>query len=1038
MTQATNIPSALRAAIQEATPNDILLRYASFKHLAETANFGEYDTNIVVLDTETTGVSFRKDELTQIAAARLEKGEITDWYVTFVNPGKPIPDDIVHLTHITDEDVADAPTPEEALAGLVKFAGDAKLVAHNARFDRNFTTKHPAGYPLLENEWIDSLEISRIALPRMKSHRLIDLVKAFEAPVSTHRADDDVVATCALYRILLAAITTIPEPLLTQISTLAPPNEWPFGRIYAYYAEQKRQQRELTELTDEERAIGRTVLPETFSLRRMRSTRVSEAKELQSTKPSRPSTDVVNTSAQVAPTFPTAEEIREAFSPDGLIGKVYGKENLEERTEQTEFALAVRDAFANSENLIAEAGTGIGKSMAYLIPSALTTLQNNTTVGIATKTNALLDQLMYKELPALASALADQGKDLTYTALKGFVHYPCLFKIGRIVDRGAQMRFVANEQLSQAPAIAALLSFIEQTLYDDIDKLLIDYRTLPKPSITTHSAECLRRRCPYFSKECFVFGTRQLAESADIVVTNHALLFRDAAAEGSLLPPIKYWIVDEAHSAEDDARKALSREISVDALSALARGLTGDSVRTNALTNAERAFANAEADSPASTLFFALLSKAKAAANNFAQSTVEFNDASAELLYFDPSKKSSYETFDLWINADLCNSSIFKQLESTARELIESAEKLISPCQELVAFLDDFDHVQAAQRDLAAIALDLKEFAQTATDFFVNRTDRFVYSVTLNRKFKASKTSSSQTAALPFESAAQQPSQQERRLSKPACVFHVEPFAISIDLQETLFENTNSVVFTSATLAVDSAFDTFADSVGLNLQDTPTTNLRPSFDYDSHMRIFVVEDMPEPQAPSYRTELTKLLIDAHIAQGGSMLTLFTNKRDLDACYEPVLEALKEEDLRLVAQRWGKSTKSISDDFREDRSLSMFALKSFWEGFDAPGDTLRGVIIPKLPFGMPSDPLSCERKSRNSNSWSMYDLPKAVVELRQAAGRLIRRADDEGILILADSRLAKKGYGKVFLNSLPSNNITFIKMHELASAILDES
>ena len=142
---------ALQNFISDGTPLAIRARYASLPEAAAQSDYGDLDRNIVVIDTETTGFSLNHDELTQIAAARMERGEITDWFITFVNPGKPIPEDVVHLTDIHDEDVADAPRPEEALAELVAFVGDAKLVAHNAEFDRNFTTKHPSGYPLLGN-----------------------------------------------------------------------------------------------------------------------------------------------------------------------------------------------------------------------------------------------------------------------------------------------------------------------------------------------------------------------------------------------------------------------------------------------------------------------------------------------------------------------------------------------------------------------------------------------------------------------------------------------------------------------------------------------------------------------------------------------------------------------------------------------------------------------------------------------------------------------------------------------------------------------
>ena len=193
--------------------------------------------------------------------------------------------------------------------------------------------------------------------------------------------------------------------------------------------------------------------------------------------------------------YPTAEEIAKAFSQEGLVGNLY--KNYEPRAEQRDMSTSVRDAFASGDNLVVEAGTGVGKSMAYLVPLALTAQRNGITVGVATKTNALLDQLVFKEVPALAKALRvsdPDAKPLTCAPLKGFSHYPCLRKIRSVVDDGAAMKEIQGKELSQAPAMAALLSFIEQTEYDDIDGLKLDYRLLPRKMITTSSQECLRRK----------------------------------------------------------------------------------------------------------------------------------------------------------------------------------------------------------------------------------------------------------------------------------------------------------------------------------------------------------------------------------------------------------------------------------------------------------------------------------------------------------------------------------------------------------------
>lgn len=1013
----------VKESVTDGTPPDILARYESLPQVVQEADFGPYDHDVVVIDTETTGVSPKKDELTQIAAARLERGQITDWYVTFVNPGMPIPDEISHLTHIYDADVADAPSPEEALEGLVAFAGDAKMVAHNAEFDRTFTTKHPAGYPLLENAWVDSLELSRIALPRMKSHRLLDLVRAFGAPLSTHRADDDVAALCAVYRILLAAISQMPEGLLFTISQLATPEEWTTQPLFAEFADRAFQARVAAAQVPQ--GEDASFAPEHFSLRAARRERMpkerravkQDAAEMVSAEVLAHAAMRVEGAEEVRTiTFPSADEVAAAFSPDGLVGGLY--EDYEERAEQTEMACAVRDAFATSTNLCVEAGTGVGKSMAYLVPAALTARMNDIAVGVATKTNALLDQLVYKELPLLSAALDGQ---LTYAPLKGFSHYPCLRKVDRLVEGGAQMRLVMNEEKTQAPAIAGVLSFIEQTAYDDMDTLKVDFRTLPRAAISTTSHECLRRKCPFYGQSCFVFGARKQAEDADVVVTNQSLFFCDVAADGGLLPPVRYWVVDEAHGAEAEARSALSLEIGLDALANLTQRVAVDAGSRNIFARAERKVDVGEpaaegAPATPGTLFYALTSKAKAAGRAFGEAEAQFITRVRDLLQFDPNKKSSYDMTDIWINEHVRATTVFAEVAGTARDLIDAAEKLINACQELVGFLDDVEGAAVIQREVAAVALELKDLVRAADVVFVHPTDAYVCSACLTRR-------------------------PDKGRGIKNDVIRAMLYNVGSELNETLYANTRSVAFASATLTVNGSFQPFEQAMGLNEGEQSRANtlaLPSSYDFDANMAVYVVNDIDEPNSQRYLDQLKALLVDAHVANGGSMLTLFTNKKEMEACFSDVSPRLKEQDLRLVCQRWGVSVKNLRDDFLKDESLSLFALKSFWEGFDAPGNTLKGVVIPKLPFSKPTDPLSCERAARDDAAWRHYVLPQAVLEVRQAAGRLIRSATDTGVLVLADARLISKGYGKVFLRSLPSKNVQFVSTQELLEALRSRS
>lgn len=980
----------LQNFIVDGTCAEVRNRYAGFAEKALTSDFGDLDEDIVVIDTETTGFSLNHDELIQIAAARMVHGEIKEWFVTFVNPGRPIPEEIVHLTNISDADVAEAPVAAEALDQLVEFVGDSDLLAHNAEFDFNFVTKYPAGKPLEQNSWFDSLDLARITLPRLKSHRLLDLARAFSAPISTHRADADVEALCVVYRILLAAATSMPAPLLREISGMTTKEVWPtievFQRLARLSVDDKKENGEENGDRTQEKLAS-------FSLRALRAARVNKL-----TKSLRVDAESLAQNPETSLSFPTAEEVRAAFEKTGLVGSLY--EDFEARAEQVSMAELVLKAYSSSTNLAIEAGTGVGKSMAYLLPSVLTAKKNNITVGIATKTNALLDQLIYKELPLLEKSLQENTQDkkevqsLDFVSLKGFSHYPCLRQINRIVNDGPLVKTIAGKEVPQAPALAGLLSFIEQSEYDDIDSLKIDYRVLPRYLITTSSQECFRRKCPFYGTLCFVHGARRRAESADIVVTNHSLLFCDIAADGGLLPPIRHWVVDEAHGAEDEARRSFSLVLAADELLRLGRRVASNEASQNAFIRAER---RAATDIDDATLFYALIAKARAAGKDFQEAAEEFCKHIKDLAFFDTNKRSKgYETTELWLNDDIRQSETFRSIASYGRTMCEKGEKLITASQEVVAILEGAESAAEAQREIATIAMGLKEIQNAAEIILFSESPAYAYSASFSKRNDRTN------------------ERLEARL-----------VSVGERLNETLYINTHSVIFTSATMSVDNTFDSFETALGLNESEfshAVTYQLDSSYDFDKNMTIYVADDIPEPNDPDYIPALQHLLIAVHKAQHGSMLTLFTNRREMEKCFEVVQPALKPEDLRVVCQKWGLSVKGLRDEFLADEHLSLFALKSFWEGFDAPGATLKGVIVPKLPFAKPSDPLSCERALRDNQAWKHYVLPAAVLETKQAAGRLIRKADDSGCLIFADRRLLTRGYGKAFLNSMPSNTI----------------
>lgn len=987
--------------LRHGTPQSIVERYESLKNIADNTDFGVLDNNIVVVDTEATGLSFTKDELIQIAAAKIMDGKVVDWYVTFVDPGLEISEEIEHLTGISNDDVAGAPNPSQAVSGLVEFAGDAVMMAHNVGFDKTFLTKHATGYPLLDSIWVDTLDLARIAFPRLTSHRLIDLAKALGIQESTHRADDDVATTCILYRYILAAITEMPIELVETIANLADIDMWP--SVYVFHEALKFM----------EEYIDKDDLNIFSMLRHMRNERV---RELPTQKKNDVEVDEFTVShrenieviASDAMQFPTEDKIMSSFSKDGLLGKIYP--DYEERNEQKEMAKHILEAYKDSENLVIEAGTGVGKSMAYLIPSISLAKENAITVGISTKTNALLDQLIFHELPSLKKEIPD----LVYSSLKGAKHYICLRKAAYLAMSKAKLVEFKGESFCNAASIAGLLSYIEQSAYDDCDGLKINGRALFNKQYTTPSHECLRGKCPFYHNGCFVHGARRMAENSDIVVTNHTMMLCDVKADGGLLPPIRYWIVDEAHGLEKEARSAFSSVIGAASLLDLSKALSSESAKLNPFVKANREIdvdsltAKAEAELSSAeelegkNIILGLFKKCLARGKETATSMKDFADNLNLLLAFAPKSKNGYEFTDIWINDKVRESEQFNELYSYAKDFSTKCEALTSQIQNLLAYLENYENTAIITRTISAFVFELKELLNSCDIIFFNPQETYVYHTKLNTT--------------------------KTVVQDQICA---EMIYVGEALNEGLYSQSKSVIFTSATLAIGDSFDSYKNAVGLPLV-TRDTQLASSFDYNKNMTIYVANDIAEPNTDFYLDDLTDFLTKLHIKNKGSILTLFTNRREMEKSHEIVYEKIKP--LRVLCQKWKVSVKSARDEFIADEHLSLFALKSFWEGFDAPGSTLTCVVIPKLPFALPNDPLYKERSARENNAWTKYVLTDSIIEVKQAVGRLIRKAGDTGFVVFADARMISKFYGKIFLSSMPSKNIKIMSMGDIVEDI----
>lgn len=941
-----NTYNNMAAAVLPGTPGFVIEQYATLAERAKNRSFGLIEDDVIVLDTETTGLSCAENELIEISAARLRGREVADRFDTFVHPNGLIPPEITELTSITNADVAHAPRAEEAVAALEEFVQGCPVIAHNATFDRSFIESVKGGVRV-SDIWIDSLALSRIALPRLSSHKLATMAELFGCAAVSHRASDDVEALCGVWRILLCALTDLPGGLMRLLADMHPDVRWPYRPIFSFLAGERQ--------------------GETFSLEAARAQVMQADAE----------PDHIDADELPGLTMPRRDEIELRYAPGGLVNDMYA--SYEPRAEQIVMASEVRDAFATSTHRVIEAGTGVGKSIAYLVPAAEAAKRNKITVGIATKSNNLTDQLMYQELPKLAREL-DGG--LSFCALKGFDHYPCLLKLESLA---AGREITTNRDPADTlTAIAVLYAFACQSPTGDLDSLGIRWRSVNRADLTTSSRECARGNCHFFNRGCFVRCARRRAAKADIVVTNHSLLFRNVAADGKILPPIRHWIIDEAHSVEKEARRQWALSVSADESRMVFERLGG------AQSGALGRLTHALASSDAATLFLGLGAKAASSASRASLAMAELFEAVRELSR--NGKADGYADANIWIGPELRAHRGWEYFEPTARTAIDAldeAGKNLSSLAESVGAENPEMVIEVADG-----ARRIKEMKSTLSLILEGADEHYVYSLQVNKA---------------------------RRAGGEALT--AERMDIGEALAEQWLPEMHSVVFTSATVTVSNSFDHFNHSVGLDRLPKGSfscVQLESSYNFQENMAVVVAGDIPDPRdRDAYLAAMENLLVDVHMAMGGSTLTLFTNRRDMEDLYGRVEPRLSRQGLELACQLRGTSVKRLRDRFLSEESSSLFALKAFWEGFDASGATLRCVVIPKLPFANPTEPLSCERNVREERAWAKYSLPDAVLEVKQAAGRLIRTSTDRGVLVLADSRLLSKGYGKKFLSSLPS-------------------
>jgi ATP-dependent DNA helicase DinG len=679
----------------------------------------------------------------------------------------------------------------------------------------------------------------------------------------------------------------------------------------------------------------------------------------------------------------------------------------------------VAQTFGRGGVLVVEAGTGTGKSLAYLVPAIHWTVAQGERVIVSTNTINLQEQLVRIDLPLLAAHL---GVRFRAALVKGRGNYFCLRK-------GVEVE--ASPALLLDDAVREELRSLLEWSKESEDGSLSDLPFVPRPdvweAVVAEHDDCLRTRCPEYER-CFFYKARKEAAAAEILVVNHHLLLSDLQlrsllpdeASSGILPPASRLVVDEAHHLEDVTTDHFGAETSYRRIERLLWRLQHPRTRERGVLPAlqQKLLGLAAAEDRLTGKGAArwieedlrrripeLLRETAAMFDRLLLTVAPLLPASAE-----------GEEQRLRVVADVRDGPAWNTVDSALRELTRQLEAFvgaIEPVLERIGMLSPSGadatlflakQLEALGGRLAAVALDLQSFLADTAD--------------LCRWFAV----------------------RRRPARAPALVLAAAPVEAGPMLRSTLFGVFEAVVLTSATLSVEGRFDYLARRVGLELLPegtVETLRLASPFHFADQTLLAVPADLPPPDTTGYESALDEIIARTVEASGGGAFLLFTSYGALARAHDALAPELRRAGLCVLRQ--GEAGRSaLLDRFRRDRASVLFATDSFWEGVDVRGEGLRAVVIARLPFRVPNDPIVLARseaiEARGGSAFAEYALPQAVIKLRQGFGRLIRSHDDSGVVVIADSRLARKSYGEVFLASLPPARLAIGPADEVLTAV----
>jgi ATP-dependent DNA helicase DinG len=692
------------------------------------------------------------------------------------------------------------------------------------------------------------------------------------------------------------------------------------------------------------------------------------------------------------------EKVAALLNQDGPFSMML--KGYESREEQKKMLLDILQAYNEDQIALIEAGTGTGKSVAYLIPAILWAVQQKERTVISTHTITLQEQLLSKDIPLVTKAL---GASIKAVLVKGISNYLCLRKLEEAVSE--RMLMTSDE--------ATELDRIEQWSQSTRDGSRSSLPMVPSPQmwekVCAESDTCSAKRCHHY-QDCHFFKARNNAQDANILVVNHHLLFADLASDNNILPEFARIVIDEAHHIEDVATEFFASKTSqlnmlriVGRLAAEKGGKTQGKLALLKMKIMEY-YRSREEPEEIHQIISLLNIDLPALRHDLLKEIVDtFESFQGFMGHLSSSEdehrlriRQEHLTHPFWPGEVLPNIDRLIQITSRYNATLESIEKQFKQ-------LDDpalNENTHGARQEISAMrarlddnCLTLKKFASTVLS---NENVRWIES-------------------------------QKLRAMVNTHVVDAE-LNVSKALAEKLFEPYSSIILCSATLTTNRNFAFIRNRFGLTEELLPKKTIKESiydspFDYQKQTLFAIPSDLPSPDDPNYVELASLCILDAIEASKGNAFILFTSYYLMQQCYNKLADKLKQQRYPVLKQGETNRQQLLEQFKRVDRSV-LFATDSFWEGVDVVGEALRCVIIVKLPFKVPSEPIIEARTEYIAKSgkdpFTEYSLPMAIVKFKQGYGRLIRSKQDRGCIVCLDSRILSRGYGKLFRNSLPSS------------------